>query len=199
MEFKEIVSKRYATKKFDGKRIPEDKIEELLELIRLAPSAINLQPWKIKIVSDQKTKEDLLPATWNQQQVTTCSHLLVFCAFADMDKLIANIEKGMKAAGVPEQARNFVVGLARDMSGRMSPAQRLAWAQSQLYLALGNAVNGAKSLGFDSCPMSGFDPEAYSRILNLPGELVPTLLCPVGYAADSPLPKVRFPKEEIFF
>ena len=48
---------RYATKKFDGRKIPEEKVGELLELVRFAPSAINLQPWKIKIVTDQKVKE----------------------------------------------------------------------------------------------------------------------------------------------
>jgi nitroreductase len=47
--------------------------------------------------------------------------------------------------------------------------------------------------------MGGFDPKEYSRILDLPPNLVPTMLCPVGYAADTPMPKMRFPKEEIFF
>lgn len=56
MEFKDIVMSRYATKKFDGKKLPESKINELLELVRFAPSALNLQPWKIKIVTDQKTE-----------------------------------------------------------------------------------------------------------------------------------------------
>jgi len=199
MEFKEIVQKRYATKKFDGKKIPQEKIDELLELIRLAPSAINLQPWKIKVVTDQKTRDELLPATWNQPQITSCSHLLVFCANTDLEELISKIETGMKQAGAPDEIRNYVVGLARDMSGKMSPEQRLAWAQSQVFLALGNALNGAKALGFDSCPMTGFVPQEYSRILSLPKHLVPTALCPVGYAADSPMPKMRFPKEEIVF
>ncbi|MDD1666434.1 MAG: nitroreductase family protein, partial [Methanomicrobiales archaeon] len=68
-----------------------------------------------------------------------------------------------------------------------------------VFLALGNALNGAKSLGLDSCPMGGFDPKEYARILGLPPHLVPTMLCPVGYAADTPEPKIRFPVEEIFF
>jgi nitroreductase / dihydropteridine reductase len=74
MEFSKIVMSRYATKKFDGKKIPETKINELLEMVRFAPSAINLQPWKIKIVTDQKTKEQLKPAAFNQEQITTCSN-----------------------------------------------------------------------------------------------------------------------------
>jgi len=81
----------------------------------------------------------------------------------------------------------------------MTKEQKLAWSQAQTYLALGNALNGAKSLGFDSCPMGGFDPEAVTRILRIPPPLVPTMLCPVGYAADKPKKKMRFAKEEIVF
>jgi nitroreductase len=189
--------KRYATKKFDGKMIPETKINELVDLIRFAPSAINLQPWKIKVITDQKIKKQLLPATFNQEQIVTCSHLLVFCANLDVDGLINKVEQTLKASRVPDEMRQRVIGLARDMNGRMSPEQRLAWAQCQVYLALGNAVNGAKALGFDSCPMAGFDPKEYSRILKLQPYLVPTALCPLGFAADKPMPKIRFPKEDI--
>ena len=57
MEFKDIVMQRYATKKFDGRTIPREKINGLIEFIRYAPSAINMQPWRIKIVTDQGVKE----------------------------------------------------------------------------------------------------------------------------------------------
>jgi len=199
MEFKDIVMQRYATKKFDGKRIPEGKINEFIELVRFAPSALNLQPWKIKVITDQKIKEQLFPATFNQEQATTCSHLLVFCANTDLDGLIKKVDQTLKEGRVPDEMRNMVIGRAKEMNGRMSPEQRLGWAQRQVFLALGNALNGAKALGFDSCPMTGFDPQEYSRILKLPPHLVPTALCPLGYAADKPMPKLRFPKEDIFF
>ena len=199
MEFKDIVMQRYATKKFDGKRISEDRISELLELVRFAPSALNLQPWKIKIVTDQKIKEQLLPASNNQQQVTTCSHLLVFCADSDYDGLIKRLEALLQKNGVAGEMKKMVIGMAREFTGRMSADQKRAWSQAQTYLALGNALNGAKALGFDSCPMGGFDPAEYSRILKIPANLVPVMLCPVGYAADKPMPKIRFPREDITF
>jgi nitroreductase/dihydropteridine reductase len=199
MEFAEIVMSRYATKKFDGRKLPEDKVNKLLEIVRFAPSALNLQPWKIRVVTDQKVKEQLKPATWDQEQITTCSHLLVFCANPDFESLIQKLGQLLKTSGAPEEIRNMVIGIASDMTGKMTPEQRLCWAQSQLFLALGNAVNGAKSLGFDSCPMGGFDPAEYTRILKIPPPLVPTMLCPLGYAADKPMPKVRFAKEEILF
>jgi nitroreductase len=199
MKFKDIVMQRFATKKFDGKRISEDRISELLELVRFAPSALNLQPWRIKIVRDQKTKEQLLPASNNQQQVTTCSHLLVFCADSDYDGLIRRLEGLMQKYGIAEEIKHQVLGMAREFTGKMSADQKRSWSQAQTYLALGNALNGAKALGFDSCPVGGFDPAEYSRILKIPANLVPVLLCPVGYAAEKPMPKIRFPREDITF
>jgi nitroreductase len=199
MEFGKIVMSRYATKKFDGRKIPETKVAELLEMVRYAPSAINLQPWKIKVVTDQKTKDLLKPAAFNQEQVTSCSHLLIFCADPDYDSLIARLSALLKKSGAPEEMQKMVVGMAVQFTKPLSPEQKLAWSQAQTYLALGNALNGAKSLGFDSCPMGGFDPQEFSRILKIPPPLVPVMLCPLGYAADKPMPKVRFPKEDIVF
>jgi len=197
MEFKDIVMQRYAAKKFDGRKISEEKIGELLELVRFAPSALNLQPWKIKIVTDQKIKDQLRPATNDQEQITSCSHLLVFCADPDYEGLIRRLGTLLQNQGVSEEIKNLVIEMARDFTGNMPPAQRLAWSQAQTYLALGNALNGAKALGFDSCPMGGFDQMEYIRILKIPPPLIPVMLCPVGYAADKPHPKIRFPKEDI--
>jgi len=199
MEFADIVMSRYATKKFDGRTIPDTKINELLELVRFAPSALNLQPWKIKVVTDQNIKEQLKPAAFDQEQITTCSHLLVFCADPDYDNLIRRLGVLLKKGGVSQEMQERVIGMAIQFTKPMSPEQKLAWSQAQTYLALGNALNGAKSLGFDSCPMGGFDPKEFSRILKVPPPLVPTMLCPVGYAADKPMQKLRFPKEDIVF
>ncbi|MDD1670527.1 MAG: NAD(P)H-dependent oxidoreductase [Methanomicrobiales archaeon] len=199
MEFKDIVMQRYATKKFDGKRVPEAKMKELYELIRFAPSALNVQPWKIGVVTDRSVKERLKPATYDQEQITTCSHLLVFCANTDFEGLLAKLERLMKEAKVPGEDVKMVMDMSRQYFLANPPEVRLAMAQHHVFLALGNALNGAKSLGLDSCPMGGFDPKEYARILGLPPHLVPTMLCPVGYAADTPEPKIRFPREEIFF
>lgn len=199
MEFSQIVMSRYATKKFDGRKIPEAKVNELLELVRFAPSALNLQPWKIKVVTDQKVKEQLRPAAFGQEQITSCSHLLVFCADPDYDALIRKLSALLKKSGISEELQNMIAGMAEKFTQPMTPDQKLAWSQAQTYLALGNALNGATSLGFDSCPMGGFDPNEFSRILKIPAPLVPVMLCPLGYAADTPMPKMRFAKEEIIF
>jgi len=199
MQFKDIVMQRYAVKKFDGRLIDEDKISELLELVRFAPSALNLQPWKIKVIRDKKVKEQLRQASNDQAQITTCSHLLVFCADTDYDGLIRRLEALMKKHGAPLEMQKMVIGMASGFVAKMPAEQKFAWSQAQTYLALGNALNGAKALGFESCPMGGFDPKEYSRILKIPTHLVPVMLCPVGYAADKPMPKARFALDEIVF
>ncbi len=194
MEFKQIVMRRYATKQFDGRKIPESKANELMEIIRYAPSSFNIQPWVVKVITDPKLKERLTPASMNQKQIESCSHLLVFCANKDIAGNIDKLEKLMKEVG----ASTGYIDIMRGFDKSLSDEQKLSWAQRQTYLALGNALNGAKALGFDSCPMEGFDPQAYAKILNLPSNLVPTALCPIGYAADKHNPKLRFPNEMIF-
>ena len=198
MEFEKIVHERYAVKLFDGRKLPEEKVNKLLEIIMLAASSFNIQPWKIIVVRDQKLKEKLQPATWNQQQIPTCSHLLVFCADTNVAGNIDRLEKLMIENGANKEEIKGYMDMMRGFEKGLSKEQRISWAQRQTYLALGNALNGAKALGFDSCPMEGFSPAEYSKILNLPDNLVPTVLCPVGYAADKQKKKLRFPKEEVF-
>ena len=109
-----------------------------------------------------------------------------------------NFKQMMKDAGVPEEKIKEYIGMMRGFEEGLSPEHKLSWAQRQTYIALGNAVNGAKSLGFDSCPMEGFSPEEYTKILNLPKHLIPTALVAIGIAADEPMPKIRYPKEDLF-
>ena len=194
MDYEKIVQERYATKLFDGRKLPDSKVDKLLDMIRYAPSSFNIQPWTVKIVTDPKLKEKLTPASMNQKQIESCSHLLVFCANKDIAGNIDKLEKLMKKAG----ANTGYIDIMKGYDKSLSDEQKLSWAQRQTYLALGNALNGAKSLGFDSCPMEGFDAQAYAKILNLPSNLVPTALCPIGYAADKQKEKLRFPKEEVF-
>ncbi|HLC50285.1 MAG TPA: NAD(P)H-dependent oxidoreductase [Candidatus Nanoarchaeia archaeon] len=198
MEFEKIVMGRYAVKKFDGKKVSEEKVSKLKELIRYSPSSYNIQPWKIKIITDQATKEKLAPVSWNQPQITTCSHLLVFCADKNVADNIDRLEKLMIKSGADAEGIKGYVGMMRSFEKGMDDQKRLAWSQRQTYLALGNALNGSKSLGFDSCPMEGFDSEAYSKMLNLPSNLVPTALCTIGYAADTSKSKVRFDENDVF-
>ena len=197
MEYKDIVMQRYATKNFDGRKIDDEKVTQLLEIIRQTPSGFNLQPWKIKVITDQATKEQLLSFSHSQPQITTCSHLLVLCADTGLEALADRLERLMRSAGAPVELTTHLVGMSRAMAANMTADQQLSLVQNQVYMALCNAVNGAKALGFDSCPIGGFEPGEYSRILGLPANLVPTALCPLGYAAGVPGEKLRVPLAEI--
>ena len=199
MEFKEIVKQRYAVKKFDGRKIPDEKLNGLLDIIRYAPSSFGLQPYKIKVVSDKAMKEKLAPAAWNQPQITTCSHLLVFCANTDIKGHIEMYDKMMRKSKISEENITPYIAMMKGFEEGLSDEHKLSWSQRQAYLAVGNAVNGAKSLGFDSCPMEGFSPEEFAKILDLPKNIVPSALVTIGYAADTPREKIRYSKEDLFF
>lgn len=199
VSFREIVMSRYATKKFDGRRIPEELVNELFDIIRFAPSGLNFQPWRIKVVTDPQLKAKLAPVSWNQPQITTCSHLLVFCADTDLAGHAASMEKELRRNKVPEEVVKEYAAYTKEFIKQFPKEKVRPWVQQNLFLALANALNGAKALGFDSCPMGGFDADAYAKILTIPPNLVPTMLCPIGYAADTPKPKYRLPRDEVFF
>ncbi len=199
MEFKELLMSRYATKKFDGKKIDADKFDQILGMIRFAPSALNIQPWKIKVVTDEETKKKLSAASMDQAQITTCSHLLVFCAVSDLSGNAEKITNMIKDAGIPEENLTMFQNVLNIFLSNYSSETGVIEAQHNVFIAATTALYAAKSLGIDSCPMQGFDPEAYSEILDMPEGVVPTILVPMGYPADKPMPKMRFPKEDIFF
>ena len=196
MEFREVIMRRFATKRFEERRIPDDVIDQLLEMVRWAPSGLNIQPWRIKVVTDPGLMEELSAAAWDEPQIKSCSHLLVFCADTDYAGLVRRLLPGMKAAGVPDKTYGIVKGIAEEMAA-MPPDKWLAYAQSNVYMAACYALLGAKDLGFDSCPMTHFRPDEYARILELPPNIVPVLLCPVGYGAHEAPAKWRYPKEDL--
>lgn len=197
MSFREILTGRYAAQRFDGRTVPDETVRELLDFVRLAPSVYNLQPWRVAVVADPAVKARLQPAAYDQPQVVSCSHLFVICADTGFEGLLDRLDALLRANGVPEKEREASLSMARDFVLPMDSKHRRAFASLQCYVALGNALNGAKALGLDSCPMDGFDPKAVTEILGIPPSLVPVLLVPIGYGAGEPPRKLRFPLEEI--
>lgn len=139
----------------------------------------------------------LTPASYNQLQIETCSHLLVFCTDTDFSGLLSDFKKMLLEGGVSAENVEGYLKMIRGMSFSIGKEKTDNWLSKQVYLAVANAINGAKALGLDSCPMEGFDAVAYSKILNLPENFVPTVVVPVGYAADKPKPKLRYPLNKI--
>jgi len=196
---------RYATKMFDStKKIPEKDVEELLEVLRLAPSSFGLQPWKFLVINNPQIRQKLREASWGQPQVTDASHFIVLCARTDVDEKFVKhfVEVMAKTRKVPvESLKSYQDMMIGSMSAKTEQV-RIDWSKKQVYLALGMLLEAAALKGIDAAPMEGFDPQKYDEILNLKQEhTTATVLCALGYRAEddatAKLAKVRFPKEEV--
>jgi len=192
---------RYATKVFDsGRNIPTHVWQTLERALVLSPSSYGLQPYRFLVINDPAKRAELLPHSWNQRQVVDCSHYVVFTARtrmteADVDKLIARTTDVRK---IPAQSQNFY----RDMMlGDLvkGPRSKITheWATRQAFIALGNLLTCAAVLGVDACPMEGFVPAEYDRVLGLENSgYASVVCCALGYRAANDKyasqPKVRF-------
>lgn len=198
---------RYATKSFNpDQSIPADTWDAIEQSLVLTPSSFGLQPWKFIVVTDQETKDALLPHSWNQPQVAECSHLVVLCAknkvtSEDVDAFLDSIANTRQ---VTKESLEGYAGMMQGFLNRMDDAASLTWAKNQVYIALGQLMTSAAVLGIDACPMEGITPAEYDRILDLEGtDYRTTVVCPMGYRSEgdkyATTPKVRFPREQIVF
>jgi len=195
---------RYATKKMDStKAVPQDKVERILEAIRLTASSSGLQPYEILVITNKEIREQIKTIANGQSQITDCSHLLVFAAW---DNYTA--DRINDAFDMTEKIRNFTSesGTAyRQMLLKTYPARdaevNFTHAAKQVYIGLGTALIAAADEEVDSTPMEGFDPKALDAILNLQEKgLRSVVMLPLGYRkADEDwllnLKKVRRAKE----
>lgn len=198
MDMKQLMKERYAVKKFDeNKKVSEKDLAEIKEMIKLAPTSFGLQPFKVKIISDKETKGKLLPASWNQPQITSCSYLLVFCSDTSVKNRIDDYETMLNKVGFPADKTKGYTDMMRNFE-QNTPKDKLSeWAGQQAFIALDHAMLGAISLGIHSCPMGGFDASEYKKILELPENLTPVVLLPIGYPTDEAKPKIRY--DDLFF
>lgn len=197
---------RYATKVFDPtKKIPAEVWHTIEQSLVLTPSSYGLQPYKFLVIANPAKRQELLPHSWNQKQVVDASHFVVFAARtatkeSDVDKFI---ERVSRVRGVPAESLGTYRGmiLSDVVNG---PRGKIAheWATRQAYIALGNLMTAAAVLGVDACPMEGFNPAEYNRVLGLEGtEFKAVVACALGHRAASDkyagLPKVRFDTSEL--
>ena len=195
---------RYATKKMDSaKTVPTEKVEEILEAVRLTASSSGLQPYELIVITNKDIREKIKAIANNQTQVTDCSHLVIFAAWDDYTTQRIN-----DAFDMTETIRNFKndAGVAyRQMLLKNYPARgpevNFTHAAKQAYIGLGTALIAAAEAGVDSTPMEGFDPKALDEILNLKEKgLRSAVMLTLGYRKEDEdwlvkLKKVRRPKE----
>jgi nitroreductase len=197
---------RYATKMFDpAKTISPEIWKALEETLVLTPSSCGLQPWKFIVITDKEMQAKLVPHSWDQKQVIECSHYVIFASQtklneADINRWIARI------AEVRQTTVESLKGYRGMMVGELIQGPRskaiAEWAAQQAYIALGNFMTAAALLQIDTCPMEGFVPQEYDRILGLPARgLTAAVCCAAGYRSANDkyaaLPKVRYPAEEV--
>jgi nitroreductase len=197
---------RYATKAFDpAKKISAADWATLEQALILTPTSYGFQPYRFVVITDQPTKEKLVPFSWNQKQPAESSHFVVFAAKqsvneADVDHYMARVAE---VRGAPVASLDFFKQmLMSDIVNGPRGQRQLEWSALQTYIALGNFMTSAALLGIDTCPMEGIDPVKYDEVLGLPEKGYRTVVaCAAGYrAADdkyAELPKVRFPASEL--
>jgi nitroreductase len=195
---------RYATKKMDPtKVVPQEKLDQILEAIRLTASSSGLQPYEILVVTNQAIREQIRGIANDQSQVTDCSYLLVFAAWDNYTAKRIN-----DVFDMTEEIRNFKneAGIAyRQMLLKNYPARdpevNFTHAAKQAYIGVGTALIAAADAQVDSTPMEGFNPAALDKILNLKEKgLRSVVMMPLGYRKSDEdwllnLKKVRRPKE----
>lgn len=197
---------RYATKKFDStRRISAPDWETLEQALILTPSSFGLQPWKFIVVTDQAMKEKLVPASWNQRQLADCSHVVIFAikkhvGTKEIDGFLRRVVQ-VRGVTLESLAAYRDLMLSHLVEGPESIHVNL-WALRQVYIALGNFMTSAAMLGIDTCPIEGFEPAKYDKLLGLAKrDLAASVVCVAGYrAADdkyASLPKVRFNQEDV--
>jgi len=196
---------RYATKKMDAtKAVPQEKLDIIIEAIRMAPTSSGTQPFKLIVVTNPEKLADIQKAAGDQAQITEGSHLLVFAAWDNYttDRIDEVIDLNVEARGDLPMLHAYYDNLKNNYVPRDSEVN-YAHAARQAYIALGIALVAAAEQQVDSTPMEGFDPNIVDDILDLKARgLRSVVLLPLGYRDPSadwllPMGKVRKPLETI--
>ena len=207
MNIVESLKWRYATKKFDSnKYLSDEKIEAVKQSFCLTPTSYGLEPVKMLIIRDKVLQQKLVKHSYNQEQIAQASDLIVFCAIKSIDEayIIDYFNRVKEMRGTPDTIlkpfRDFLIS---DF-GNKTQDQIDNWAVNQVYIALGNLMTVCAAEEIDACPIEGFIPSEYDKILNLSEQgLKSVLVMPIGYRAKddmfADLKKVRKPINDSVF
>lgn len=185
MEVFTAIETRRAVKHFDPEhKMSEEEIKKLLSYAMLSPTSFNIQHWRFVIVQDKELRKKIREVAWNQPQVTDSSLLIVLCA--DVKAWEKNPERYWRNA--PEEVRNFVVPAIDSFYRGREQVQRDEAIRSCGIVAQ-TIMLVAKAMGYDSCPMIGFDFEAVAELINLPEDHVIGMMIAIGKATKPPWPR----------
>lgn len=192
----EAIKNRRAVKHYDPEFImPENDEAQLKELLRQSPTSFNLQNWRFVLVKDTALREDLCEAAWNQQQVLDASLVFVLCA--DLKAWNKTPERYWEDA--PKEAQDILVPMIKPFYEGKEWQQRDE-AMRSIGIAAQTLMLGAKAMGYDTCPMIGFDGEKVGQLINLPEDHMVGMIITLGKATKPAWNKPgHLPDEEVFF
>lgn len=203
MELVEMLQWRYATKKYIGKKVSDEKLERIITAINLSASSVGIQPYKVLVIEDLEVRKKLSAYSFNPQ-IMDASHLLVFAAFDSINADI--IEDYVKLIAKEREipVESLAVFKEKALNGllKKTDEENFIWATKQAYIALGTGLIAAASEKVDATPMEGFSAEGFDELLGLREKgLKSVVLLSLGFRdekedAYSKLKKVRWPKED---
>ncbi|MBU1700284.1 MAG: nitroreductase family protein [Candidatus Eisenbacteria bacterium] len=174
------IEARRAVKHYDPDfEMPEEDVNTLMSKALRSPTAFNIQNWRFVLVRDPELRRQVRAAAWGQAQVTDASLLVVLCA--DLKSWEKDPARYWKNA--PQQVQDFVVPSIiqyykdRDQVQRDEAMRSCGIAAQTLMLA-------AKAMGYDSCPMDGFDFDTVAKLIHLPEDHVIAMFVVIGKATQ---------------
>ncbi len=180
----DLLNWRYATKKMDpSKPVPQEKVDAIIEAIRMAPTSSGTQPFEVFVVTNPDVLAEVRKAASDQSQITDGSHLLVFAAWDNYtsERIDTVVDLNVQARGDLPMLHAYYDRLKSNYLPR-DAEMNYAHAARQAYIALGIALVAAAEQEVDSTPMEGFDPAAVDAILGLRERgLRSVVLMPLGY------------------
>lgn len=185
MSVAEAIAARRSVKVFDPHhRMIERDIERLMSLAVLSPTAFNIQNWRFVLVRDPALRKQVRAVAWDQSQVTDASLLVVVCA----DLKAWEKQPGRYWREAPQAVQNFVVPAIHNYYAGCESVQRDEAMRSSGIAAM-TLMLAAKEMGYDSCPMDGFDFDAVGKLINLPKDHVIAMFVAIGKGTKEPWPR----------
>lgn len=181
----EAITARRAIKHFDpDHRLTEAEIRQLLEAAMQAPTAFNIQHWRFVTVTDPELRKQIRTVAWDQAQVTDASLLIILCA--DKDAWKKDAARYWK--GAPQPVQDILVPAIGGYYQEREQVQRDECMRST-GLAGMTLMLAAKAMGYDSCPMDGFDFDAVAKLIKLPEDHLISFMIAIGKGTQPAWPK----------
>jgi len=185
MKTKEAIQTRRAIKHYDANHsMTPEEVNELLSLAILSPTAFNIQNWRFVVVTDSELRKQIREVAWDQAQVTDASLFIVLCA----DLKSWEKQPGRYWVNAPKEIQEFMLP-AIDKYYRGKDQVQRDEAMRSCGITAQTLMLAARSMGYDSCPMDGFDFEKVSELIHLPAEHIIAMFVAIGKCTKEPWPR----------